>query len=257
MHLRVLFRLNVSCALLPMVSSPFASPWGVGNFEVVCLGCAESLALPKGTEISLSQEVFFWILFGFWSLVLVFHWFLFFFSFNWIERQRTSGWSLLAVMSDWQHGVDWLLAEYCSCRLRLDLLWCRWRAGAKGLCLARHLRSGETSRLSSRDPMASRVKCGPHGDKERLTTRVCTRGLRRFTTRPSVYLVEPQNQDQTLIVRRRNLGMSRSFGSGSHMVGSQGLRREEADCGKGVAVRWRGVPLNLFAPMGFVSQFKC
>jgi hypothetical protein len=26
MHLRVLFRLNVSCALLPMVSSPFASP---------------------------------------------------------------------------------------------------------------------------------------------------------------------------------------------------------------------------------------
>jgi hypothetical protein len=26
MHLRALFRLNFSCALLPMVSSPFASP---------------------------------------------------------------------------------------------------------------------------------------------------------------------------------------------------------------------------------------
>jgi hypothetical protein len=34
-------------------------------------------------------------------------------------------WSLLAVMSDWQRGVDWLLAEYCRCRLRLDLRWCR------------------------------------------------------------------------------------------------------------------------------------
>jgi hypothetical protein len=52
-------------------------------------------------------------------------------------------------------------------------------------------RSGETSRLSSMDPVASRVKCGPHGGKksktksligavvgQRLTTGVCTRGLR-------------------------------------------------------------------------------
>jgi hypothetical protein len=52
------------------------------------------------------------------------------------ERPRTGGWSLLAVMSDSQHGVDWLLAEYCRCRLRLDLRWCRWRVGAKGLCPA-------------------------------------------------------------------------------------------------------------------------
>jgi hypothetical protein len=29
------------------------------------------------------------------------------------EHPRTGGWSLLAVMSDWQRGVDWLLAEYC------------------------------------------------------------------------------------------------------------------------------------------------
>jgi hypothetical protein len=43
------------------------------------------------------------------------------------EHLRTGGWSLLAVMSDWQHGVDWLLAKYCRCRLQLDLRWLRER----------------------------------------------------------------------------------------------------------------------------------
>jgi hypothetical protein len=76
---------------------------------------------------------------------------------------------------------------------------------AKGLCLTGPPRSGETSRLGSRDPVASGVKCGPHGGKKSktkswigvgagqwLTTGVCTRGLRRFTPKPSGYLVEPQ-----------------------------------------------------------------
>jgi hypothetical protein len=45
---------------------------------------------------------------------------------------RTSGWSLPSVMSDWQHCVDWFLANYCRCRLRLDWCWCRWRTSAKG-----------------------------------------------------------------------------------------------------------------------------
>jgi hypothetical protein len=45
---------------------------------------------------------------------------------------RTGGWSLPGVMSDWQHGVDWLLAKYCRCSLRLDCCWCRWRTSAKG-----------------------------------------------------------------------------------------------------------------------------
>jgi hypothetical protein len=85
------------------------------------------------------------------------------------ERLRTGGWSLLAVMSDWQRGVDWLLAKYCRCRLWLDLRWCRWRVGAKGLCLAGPLRSGETSTPDSRDPVASRVKCGPHGGEKSKT----------------------------------------------------------------------------------------
>jgi hypothetical protein len=46
MHLGALFRLNFSCALLPMVSSPFASPRGVGNFGALFLGCVELLPLP-------------------------------------------------------------------------------------------------------------------------------------------------------------------------------------------------------------------
>jgi hypothetical protein len=78
--------------------------------------------------------------------------------------------------------------------------------GAKGLCLAGPPRSGKTSSPDSRDTVASGVKCGPHGGKksktkssigtdagQRLMIGVCTRGLRRFTRKPSGYLVEPQN----------------------------------------------------------------
>ena len=63
------------------------------------------------------------------------------------------------------------------------------------------------------------------------------RGLRRFTTKPSGYLVEPQNQDRRLGGRRRDPGAPRSFNARGHEAGSQGLHREDADCGKGVAVR--------------------
>jgi hypothetical protein len=46
MHLGGLFCLNFSSALLLMVSSPFASPSGVGNFGAFYLGCVEPLPLP-------------------------------------------------------------------------------------------------------------------------------------------------------------------------------------------------------------------
>jgi hypothetical protein len=59
------------------------------------------------------------------------------------------------VMSDWR-GLDWLLAEFCRCRLQLDLHWCRWRVGAKGPSLAGPSRSWETSRLGSMNPVAER-----------------------------------------------------------------------------------------------------
>jgi hypothetical protein len=45
--------------------------------------------------------------------------------------------------------------------------------GAKSLCLAGPPRSGETSRPDSRDPVASGVKCGPHGgEKSKMKCRV-------------------------------------------------------------------------------------
>jgi hypothetical protein len=82
------------------------------------------------------------------------------------ERPRTGGWSLLGLMSDWQCGVDWLLAEYCRCRLRLDLRWCRWRAGAKGLslCGLRKVDRQVGSAWWIRRPDG--IKCGPHGGKK-------------------------------------------------------------------------------------------
>jgi hypothetical protein len=41
--------------------------------------------------------------------------------------------------------------------------------GVKSLCLAGPSRSGETSRLGSRDPVASWVNCRPHGGKKSNT----------------------------------------------------------------------------------------
>jgi hypothetical protein len=98
--------------------------------------------------------------------------------------------------------------------------------------------------------VASGVKCGSHGGKKSktkssigagagwwLTTGVYTRGLQRFTRKPSGYLVEPQNQDRRLGGRRLDPGAPRSFDAGGRVAGSQGLRREDAVYGNGVAVR--------------------
>jgi hypothetical protein len=96
----------------------------------------------------------------------------------------------------------------------------------------------------------SGVKCGPHGGKKSkmkssigagagqpLTTGVCMWGLRRFTTKPLGYLVEPQSQDRRLGGRRRDPGVLRSFDAGGRVAGSQGLRREDVVCSDGVIVR--------------------
>jgi hypothetical protein len=62
-------------------------------------------------------------------------------------------------------------------------------------------------------------------------------GLQRFTTKPSGYLVEPQNQDRRLGGQRRDPSVPRSFDVGRHVVGSQGLRQEDVDYGNDVAVQ--------------------
>jgi hypothetical protein len=62
-------------------------------------------------------------------------------------------------------------------------------------------------------------------------------GLRRFTTKPSGYLVKPQDQVWRLGGWRWDPGEPRSFDASGHVAGSQGLHREDADCGDGMAVR--------------------
>jgi hypothetical protein len=68
-------------------------------------------------------------------------------------------------------------------------------------------------------------------------TGVCTQGLRRFTRKPSGYLVEPQNQDRRLGEWRRDPSAPRSFDAGGRVAGSQGLRHEDVVCDNCVAVR--------------------
>jgi hypothetical protein len=57
-------------------------------------------------------------------------------------------------------------------------------------------------------------------------------GFAAFTTKPSVYLVLPQNEDWRLGGRRQDLDVPRSFDAGGHAAGSWGMRREDADCGE-------------------------
>jgi hypothetical protein len=120
---------------------------------------------------------------------------------------------------------------------------------------------GETNRLGSRDPMYSGTRCGPHGGKMSKTKswtiepvhggdRVKRLGGRPGRARGGL-VVCPQNHRRTVSwfgpqnqVRRPNttetgsgcVGKLRSRG---HAAGSHGLRREDAGCGEGVAVRWQ------------------
>jgi hypothetical protein len=200
MHLGTLFRINFSCALLPMVSSPFCLTMVRWQFlehfiSVVSSHCPRH----RGPGFFSLKWCFLDFCLAFDHLFeFSFISFPFIFSLNWLlvcvvyalikgeiedrsiwgpECPRTGGWSLLAVTSDWQHGVDWLLAEYCRCRLRLDLRWCRWSVGTKCLCLAGPPRSGETSRSDSRDTVDSGVKCGLHGGKKSKTESLIGAGV--------------------------------------------------------------------------------
>jgi hypothetical protein len=74
-------------------------------------------------------------------------------------------------------GCDEWLTTWCGLTLGrlLQVQVAAWfalvqvKSGAKGLCLAGPPRSGETIRPDLRDPMASRIKCGPHGGKKSKT----------------------------------------------------------------------------------------
>jgi hypothetical protein len=61
--------------------------------------------------------------------------------------------------------------------------------------------------------------------------------MQRFNRKPSGYMVEPQNQDRRLGGQRSDPGALRSFDVGGRVAGSQGMRREDAVCGNGMAVQ--------------------
>jgi hypothetical protein len=172
-------------------------------------------------------------------------------------------------MSDWQRGVDWLLAEYCRCRLWLDLHWCSWRAGVKGLSLC-GLQGVERQVGSSRwTRWLHGIKCGPHGGKKRKTKScmVSWLSLKPRSRRDDVatkscvglawrmhrvrgvcggspencqgYLVEPQNKVWRFDRQRRDPGAPRNFEVGDtrhDQAACIGRMRMPDGC---AAVRWR------------------
>jgi hypothetical protein len=117
------------------------------------LWCVEPLPLPEGSETCLLQVI---LIYAFLRLSIACWGFFSFVSFlfsvslitifvccqcthqgkdwgQWVVQgpvDVTSG-----VMSDWQRWVDWSLAKYCRCRLRLDSCWCKWRKSVKGRSL--------------------------------------------------------------------------------------------------------------------------
>jgi hypothetical protein len=111
--------------------------------------------------------------------------------------------------------------------------------GTKDLRLARPLRSGETSRPDSRDPVARGVKYEPHGGEKRKPklTESAPGVFGGSAQNRRVTWLSPKNQDRRLSGRRWDPGAPRSFDAGGHVARSQGLRREDAVCGDGVTVR--------------------
>jgi hypothetical protein len=95
--------------------------------------------------------------------------------------------------------------------------------GAKGLCLAGPLRSGETNRPDSRGPVANRVKCGSHGGKKATWSHgqepVQGSGSRPESAR-GVCGSSPQNRRVTWLSHKTKIGGS---------AGGDGIRaRREA-----------------------------
>jgi hypothetical protein len=137
---------------------------------------------------------------------------------------RTSGWSLPCVFSDWQHCVDWFLAKYCRCKLRLNYCWCRWRTSAKGrrrwglqvwriqvsfVQGTRWPAGSSASRMVAwtarwshgwflgwaSKPRSSRDYVGAESWLRLAKSTLSSRGFQWFTRKPLGSLVDPQSQD--------------------------------------------------------------
>jgi hypothetical protein len=97
------FRLNFSCALLPMVSSPFASPSGVGNFGAFYLGCVERYPCLRDRDLSHSSDLFLpfvWFLITCLSFSFVSFFLAFCLVFNHLYLTTTTTSSFSAIAED-------------------------------------------------------------------------------------------------------------------------------------------------------------
>jgi hypothetical protein len=80
--------------------------------------------------------------------------------------------------------------------------------GAKDLCLAGPPMSGETSRPDSRDPVASGIKCGPHGGKMKSPTRSGAGSGSRPESARGVCGGSPENHPVTWLSHKTKTGGS-------------------------------------------------
>jgi hypothetical protein len=119
--------------------------------SMLCLRCVKPLPLTKGSETCLLQVILlFAFFFGFRSLVGGSYYSFLLFCLSWVTicvccqcTHQGGDWGPCEVWGPvdgrflvwWvTHCVDWFLAKYCRCRLRLDWCWCRWWTSAKGRC---------------------------------------------------------------------------------------------------------------------------
>jgi hypothetical protein len=126
-------------------------------------------------------------------------------------------------MSDWQHCVDWFLAKYCRCKLRLDWCWCRWRTSAKGRCqwglqvwrrkvaLVRGTRWQEWqvevvdgSMVESQSQDRAGTSWEPSHEWGLAEATPSSRGFQWFTWKPLDSLVDPQSQDRRPVATTSN-----------------------------------------------------
>jgi hypothetical protein len=195
---------------------------------------------------------------------------------------RTGRCSLPGMMSDWQCCVDWFLAKYCRCRLRLDSCWCRWRTSLKGRCWwglqvlrrqvglvrgTRWLTGSNTGRMVARTTRWSRGRflgwaTKPRSSRDFVGAKswvVISGGYIKFAGFAVVHqktigllgwAAKPRPKTRrgclakigltSLENRSDRLGVIgfRKLRGGGHVLGSQGLRRGYAKCGRRAPVRW-------------------
>jgi hypothetical protein len=207
----------------------------------------------------------------------------------WHVRNR-SIWGLVdgcsSAMTDWQRGVDWLMAEYC---------WCRWRKNAKGLSreverqvgLVRgiggrtwssagrmvskkqdkvmNLESVHGSGLQLESPcgvwLVYSTKPTPSGTTmaAKLWWGWCGGGCEvcsGFPTKLSGSLVEPQSQERRLGRRRWDPGVPWSFEAGDTRRDREACVRWKQDCSRYVFARWKYPLLDQSAPGRCVSSMR-